>query len=371
MRYLNLFLLLLFAQIAYAQSKLPVIQATSKKVSVRDGAFFDKDSWNLSPSARPDVFTADRTHETKYVTFYTDIDSIRVKVKPGTRFNFVILYNGKDSCYTQIASAIPPDEEKNKTVKNDTIPFILTKYNTIAIKAVINGADTINMHFDCGSFGFYFTKDAIAKNPKLKKVISLQLGTMIWHHPETHATGFTAREMDGRIGYSVFDGKCVEIDNDKGLLIIHSRLPGNLHGYKKFKIDFIRSFICLKGDIRIQNRTYAGEYLMDTGSSEAMILDSTWAADQNFPKNLKVINTTILRDPRGTKYESHTVEIPSLEFNGYTYNNITALLLGKQQPVGFPMNFLGNGLLKRFNVVFDFRKDYVYLKPDKLMDVAF
>src|ERR1700744_210313 len=132
MRYLILPTLLFIVQAVPAQSKLPVIKATSQKVSVRDGAFFNKDSWNLTPSARPDVFTADRTRETKYVTFYTDIDSIRVKVKPGTRFNFVILYNGKDSCYTQIASAVPPD---NENAKNDTIPFTLTKYNAIAIKA--------------------------------------------------------------------------------------------------------------------------------------------------------------------------------------------------------------------------------------------
>src|ERR1700743_302292 len=112
MRYLTFITLLLIIQTTFAQHKLPIIKATSKKVSIKDGDFLDKNSWTLTPSARPDIFTADRTRKTKYVTFYTDIDSIRVKVKPGMRFNFVILYNGKDSCYTQIASAIPPDEGK-------------------------------------------------------------------------------------------------------------------------------------------------------------------------------------------------------------------------------------------------------------------
>ncbi len=372
MRYLNLIVLSLMMQPAFAQTQLPVIKATSKKVSIRDGAFFDKDRWTLTPSARPDIFTADRTRETKYVTFYTDIDSIRVKVTPGTRFNFVILYNGKDSCYTQIASVIPPDEGKNGIAKDDTIPFTLTKYNTIAIKAIINSTDTINMHFDCGSFGFYFTKDAVTKDPKLKKVATLQLGSITWHDPEIHSSSVTAHDMDGKIGYSVFDGKYVEIDNDKGLLIIHSQQPGNLHSYKKLKLEFIRSFVCLKGDIQIQSKNYIGDFLMDTGSDQAMIIDSTWAAGQGFPKDLKIIKTTALYDPRGKKYESHIVNVPALKFNAFAFNNVSVLTLGSDQhPVGLPINYLGNGLLKRFNIVFDFRNDYVYLKPDRLMNIAF
>jgi hypothetical protein len=371
MRYLSLLIILFVAEVTFGQTKLPIIKATSKKVSVRDGAFYDKDSWNLSPKARPDVYTADRTRETKYVIFYTDIDSIRVKVKPGTRFNFVILYNGKDSCYTQIASAIPPDEGKNEVVKNDTIPFTITKYNAIAIKVIINDTDTINMHFDCSAFNLYFTRDAVAKDTNLKKVRTMQLGTITWHKPETHTSAITAHEMDGRIGYNVFDGKCVEINNDKGLLLIHSRLPSDLQSYKKYKIDFIRSFPCLRGEMQIDNKTYTADYLMDNGAAQVMLIDSTWAAEQNFPKNFKIIKTNILRDPRGTKFETHTVLIPKMTFNGIAFNNVPVLLLGKQNPVGLPLNYLDNGFLKHYNIVFDFRKDYVYLKPDKLMDEPF
>src|SRR5882757_9292139 len=110
MRYIHLFLSLLLAPSIFAQARLPIIKATSKSVNINDGGFLDKNAWTLSPKIRPDIFTADRTRKTKWVTFYTDIDSIKVKVKPGSRYNFVILLNGKDSCYTQIASAILPDD---------------------------------------------------------------------------------------------------------------------------------------------------------------------------------------------------------------------------------------------------------------------
>jgi hypothetical protein len=52
-----------------AQSKLPVIKASSKGVAINDGGFSDKNAWTLSPKIKPDIFTADRTPKTKWVTF--------------------------------------------------------------------------------------------------------------------------------------------------------------------------------------------------------------------------------------------------------------------------------------------------------------
>ena len=111
---MKIFLLLLAAFAIHtlrAQSPLPLIHATSKTVSIRDGDYFDKDTWNLSPKARPDIYTADLSRKTKYVTFYTDIDSIKIKLKPGATVDFIILFNNTDSCYTEVASFLPKKSE--------------------------------------------------------------------------------------------------------------------------------------------------------------------------------------------------------------------------------------------------------------------
>ncbi|WP_431213928.1 hypothetical protein ACQ86N_03295 [Puia sp. P3] len=92
MKYLFLILVAVLPQAMTAQSPpakgrqpLPIIKASSKKVSIRDDGFLDINARSLSPSARPDVYTADRTRKTKWVTFYTDIDSFRVQLKPGQK----------------------------------------------------------------------------------------------------------------------------------------------------------------------------------------------------------------------------------------------------------------------------------------------
>jgi hypothetical protein len=198
-KYFLLIILTLGLGRVYGQAKLPVIKATSKKVAINDGGVLDKDAWSLSPKIKLDVYTAERSHKPKWVTFHTDIDSIRVIVKAGTRFNFVVLLNGTDSCYTQIASAIPPeDKQQSRIAKTDTIPFTLTAYNAIAVKTVINNTDTLTLHFDTGSWDFRLTKDAILKKTKLlagqsgsatpnynnlAKVFKLQMGNTVWTNP--------------------------------------------------------------------------------------------------------------------------------------------------------------------------------------------
>jgi len=377
--------LITVATVVNAQSKLPVIRATSKKVAINDGGFLDKNAWSLSPKTRPDIYTADRTRETKWVTFYTDIDSIRVKVKPGTRYDFIILLNGKDSCFTQVASAIPPQNIKENNAKNDTIPFKLTAYNAIAVKAVLNDTDTLNLHFDASSFDFHLTRDAIIKKTKLlpnqadvlagkakpnfnsmNKAQKLQMGTAVWYNQEMLPTGLSSREMDGRFAWNLFEGRQIEVDYDNNRIIIHNKTPKDLKGYERSKIGFIRSFPYATGTFEIAGKKYTGNFTMDTGSDQSLILDSAWVAKNNFPTDLKLIKSSTISDPRGVKYEMKIVEAPLFRLNGFPAANIPTLILSNKNPLGFEINYLGNGLLKRFNMILDFKNDYLYLKPNKL-----
>jgi len=109
-----LFLLLNSIQISSAQKKIPVIRASSSTVDIRDGKMLRKGYWNISPTTRPDIYTA-LSHN---VTFYTDLDSISFNpdLKHDT-FDFVVVLNGKDSAFTQIKYLLPPLEKLKKTGK--------------------------------------------------------------------------------------------------------------------------------------------------------------------------------------------------------------------------------------------------------------
>jgi hypothetical protein len=381
----------LFTAPTNAQSKLPIIKATSKSVTIKDGEYIDKNGWSLSPEAKPDVYTADRTRQTKWVVFYTDIDSIKIKVKVGTKFDFIVLLNGKDSCFTRVESAILGDRIAPKfKATPDTIPFKLTAFDAIHVKSVFNNQDTLNLHLDLGSFGFRLTRDAILAKThllahqegvmdgkvkpnygKMAPVFKVEMGKRAWDIPEFVATGFTAKEMDGRFGGNVFEGKVLEIDYEKELLIVHSKVPQNIKGYTKSKLTFIRSFPCIKGVLEIKDRQYSGDFILDTGSDQALILDSIWAIKQHFPTDLPVLKVIKFKDPRGAVYENKQVDLPMLKLHDFPLTNMPATLLGSKNPTNFSINLLGNGALKRFNTFIDFKNDCIYLKPNKLMNVPY
>ncbi|TAE73052.1 MAG: hypothetical protein EAZ85_08285 [Bacteroidetes bacterium] len=391
MKFFIVIYVLLSTSFLYAQSKLPIIKANSKKVAIKDGNVLDNNAWTLSPATKPDIYTCDRTRETKWVTFYTDIDSIKVKIKAGTTFDFIILLNNKDSCYTQIKSAIPKkDKTKKINNKSDTIPFILTKNNAIHVNSIINNRDTLNLHFDVGSFDFRLTRDAILKKTKLlahqtefmagkakpnynqlEKVFKIQLGNVIFENPNIVPTGFTAHQMDGRFGWNVFEGKSVEIDYEKSIIIVHSKLPKNKKGYVKSKLKFIRSFVCVESNFIIKNKQYSGDFILDTGSNQAIILDSAWVMKQKFPQDLPFIKSSKLKDPRGVIYENKILLSPLLALNNFKVTNIPTSLLGSKNPLRFEINYFGNDLLKRFNTIIDFENDYLYLKPNSLMNLPY
>lgn len=87
--------------IVSGQKPLPIIKATSSRVSIKEGNSLDRNGWNISPEIKPDVYKT----SAKKVTFYTDIDSITFKIKPDNVYNFIILLNNKDSALTQIKYA--------------------------------------------------------------------------------------------------------------------------------------------------------------------------------------------------------------------------------------------------------------------------
>ena len=384
-------IILIISSSLVAQTHLKIIKATSGKVTVKDGAEADKDGWTLSPRVKPDIYTAYRTRETKYVTFYTDIDSIKIKVKPGTSYDFVVLLNGRDSCDTRVASAIPPKINKSATIaKNDTIPFTLTDYNAINMKAVLDERDTLNVHFDLSSYDFHITREAItlkthllANQPeaqagktkpnynKMAKVSRLQIGTAIWLNPEVLPAALAAHGMDGRLGWTWFEGKVVSLDYDHNRLVISDDMPTDVRGYKRENLKFIRSLPCVKGIFTAGGKTYEGFFSMDNGSEQSLILDGAWLQQQHFPDNLKVLKTSVLRDGGGNEYKTKLVQVPPFILGGKKLNGAPALLIGERTPGGTPVNFLGNDVLKRFNLIIDFKHDIIYWKPNRLFDAHY
>jgi hypothetical protein len=139
----------------------------------------------------------------------------------------------------------------------------------------------------------------------------------------------------------------------------------------KSDIKFIQSLFCVEATIKTGGKNYTGDFLFDTGSNLAMILDSLWMSDQQFPKNLKIMKKLSFSDGAGRQYETSVASVPSLSLSGFVLDTIPTLLLGSKSPVAPRMNCFGNDLLKRFNVIIDLKNDHIYLKTNGSVGVPY
>jgi hypothetical protein len=388
LRFIQVILLIISAFHLNAQTNIPIVKATSKKAYFIEGTDTDRRNWNLDPKAKPDVHIIDKISKSKWIVFHTDIDFIRVKINPGQKFDFIVLLNGKDSCYTQIVSEAPILKYKKRhSLTPDTLPFVLSEQSNLIVKVLLNSVDTLNLLFDTGATGLLLTEDAIEKRTNLLKdqinlkdgtktldfdnirsYNTLKIGNLNWDSLKIWPVVVSGHGTDGRFGWDLFDGRVVEMDFELKLMIIHDFLPEKRKEFTKLNMEYTHELFCIQGDMKVNNKVYSNRFLFDSGYQRALLLDSILMQEQHFPRDLKLIKTNKLTNGQGKVFVTKIINCDQLAFGNCALNNIPTQLLSTTNPARFKTHILGNEFLKRFNTILDFQGNKVYLKPNSLIN---
>lgn len=374
--FLSLCMVLFLTSFSWAQTKLPVLKANGPKAVIYEKDNGLKTDWNIDPKIKPDVYTVSKiATSNKRVIIKTDIDSLAVDLKKGEKKDIIILLKDKDSALTRIES-LPPKDFSNRSFK-DTMKLHINEQNTIFVKTVLNKTDTLLLNFDTGTSDLVLTQETL-KN-KIKS--SLKSGTNILQIGNREYKGFTiypaqltGHGTDGRFGWDLFDGMIVELNYDKGLMVVHSQLPSDVKSqYSSVPIKYFNNVFLVQVGItqdKVKNKDW---YLFDTGYQRTAMLDGPLLNEQGFPADkMTVIKKVIMKGAQGNEIPVMTSNLQSLSLGKTKLKNIPVQLLSQSRPVtGTRMNILGNEILKRFNVFLDFQKNVVYMKPNQLVNVTY
>ncbi|MPS64422.1 MAG: hypothetical protein DI622_14410 [Chryseobacterium sp.] len=373
-------LLVLSSTLFFSQKNLPVIKSDTEKVTIIESNEI-KTSWFLNSKVKPDTYTTGKNVKFKHVKLKTDIDSIEVKLKPTEKFDFIVLYKGKDSCLTRFESPEIRNFSKVMPARKDTIPFILTEQNNIKIKGKLNKKYDVDLMFDTGASGFYLIKDAIKRylNPNglqlTMKDISdndFTMGNLEWQHEQVYPIETTGHGCEGMFGWDAFDGKVVEIDYDKNMIIVHSKRPQISKDYEKFEMELMKEHFCINAEMEVNNKKFKSRFLFDSGFQKTLMLDKALIKKSGYPKaELPVIAKTVMYNSNKDEIPVETVLNEKLIFGKYVLKNVPAQINSYSQPAGFSTHFLGGEVLKRFNTIIDFQENVVYLKPNHLFNEAY
>lgn len=379
MKQLLQILFLFLTTYGFSQQSLPVIKAASKAATIHEEGQL-KRKWNVSPEIKIDAFTTNKLIRPTAIKFKTDIDSIGFILKPGQYKDFIVLLNGKDSCYTRIESPAIKDFRKLKPEIHDTIPLFINSQNTISVKAVLNKIDTLNLNFDSGGTELVLIEETL--NNKVKSKLKLYntpyevaIGSRVYK-TKVYDTKVTGNGTDGLIGWDLFDGMIVELNYDKNIMVIHSRLPKALKRDKaavKLNMKYFNYRFFTAAQIAHRGTKVNDWFLFDTGYQRTVMLDNDLLREQKFPADqMEVIKKVIMRGTKNNEIPVITSNLESLKIGKHELKNVPAQIMTTSKTM-FDANIhiLGNEVLKRFNAFMDFQENVVYLQPSHLFNADY
>jgi len=86
---------------------------------------------------------------------------------------------------------------------------------------------------------------------------------------------------------------------------------------------------------------------------------------------LEILKSTSLVNGNGDVFNTLIVNTNEIQLKNLKLTDVPAQLLDTDNPSGLKVHILGNELLKRFNTIYDFQKNRVYIKPNSLKDLEY
>lgn len=310
-------------------------------------------------------------------------------------FLLLLLYFNYPAIHDDHSILLPAKPEDSTAAKLITsFPFEELNGGVILVQVKINNCcDTLNFILDTGSGGISLDSAVCARmhlpvtasnkiirgiggsrpvsfalNNKLV-LPGLTLDSLDFHISDyTFISAIYGINIDGIVGYSLLKDHIVKIDYDDHIISIYSE---GKYKYPKggqllrANISFIPIIEApMKNNIKIDAR-----YFFDTGAALCVLLSDDFVKDSsviNSRKQRRHIVTTQVQGLLG-KMDMKITTIKELRIGNYAFRTVPTYIFNDISNVtAYPFlgGVIGNDLLRRFNVVLNYPKREIFLKPN-------
>jgi hypothetical protein len=276
------------------------------------------------------------------------------------------------------------------TRKKYEIPFRLTSYNNLSVQALLNKKDTVWLMFHTASSAVTLTEDAIKKITSLQfdrtdsvkswggagntsrfsSSNTLQIGELVWEQVPVWENKNSGQGTDGKFGTDLFAGKVIEIDFERQVLVLHHHLPHKTRRYEKCRLQRDNDMLFIDAGCGTGKQVVQNRFLLHSGYAGAVLLDDRFASDNKLDQQLETIGEKQLKDSYGNVLKTKKALLPFFKIGKEQLNNVPVAFfqgaIGRQK-----MSVIGGDVLKRFNLVIDAPRQYIYLKPNSLQSLAY
>jgi len=187
-------------------------------------------------------------------------------------------------------------------------------------------------------------------------------------------------QSDGVTGYSLFGNYIVEVDYGRMIITLHESKKVEVDSswewlpltFKTNNIPWIEAVVNINGDEDVPVSLYdvPVSLYIDLASSDALELLTKENMKFRLPEKLEnsYLGRGLSGDIHGQKGRISSLKLGSFYLNDVITAFAPAEIRSKQEDAD---GIVGNGALRRFNVIFDYKGARLYIKPNAHFDESF
>nr|WP_315029999.1 hypothetical protein [uncultured Chryseobacterium sp.] len=250
------------------------------------------------------------------------------------------------------------------------IPFRLTKYNTIIVKALVNKKDSLDLMFQIAMKEGAISPDRQGKADHIifnKDEISdhntVEVGKIALKDFSFINNQLSGNESDGKIGTALFAGKTFKIDYDNDQFIIYDQKP-DVKGYQPVTTFFHDDTFTIVADNVIENQQKEAYFVLQSGYSGSLLYSNEFSEENHLGKKLKITGEKTLKNSSGKSLITQQAILPFFKLGDVVFKDLSIAFFGgelKTQNV----SYFGADMLRRFIWIFDAERKTAYIKPSK------
>lgn len=276
--------------------------------------------------------------------------------------------------------------QSNTSYAQDTLSFEMNEHSNLLFPGVVNGEDTLlfMLHTAINDFSLISESSQSVSWKDADSIESwggsgaarysdsnqLEIGPCLMKNEVFWECQHSGPGSEGKFGLNTFDGMYVEIKFETGELITHTKEPNNLSDFQKCPMIEENGVFFVMLQFEVDGEVLENAFLIHSGYGGTLLLDDAFVNEHQLAEKLEITNQKFLKDSFGNEIAVNKAKLPKVAWLNQELINV---------PVGFfegtiarqHMSVLGADFLKRFDVIFDADRAFVYLKTNDNYDLAF
>lgn len=279
------------------------------------------------------------------------------------------------------------------------VPLKTLSGGVVLIKAAVNNyPDSLNFILDTGSGGISLDSTTcielnipLAPSDKTIRGIGGIRNVKFLYNAKLHLPGLSVDSLnfhvndyeiltsvygikiDGIIGYSFLSRYIVKLNYDTMLMEVFTpgeiKYPKGGHLLRPLLASIPIQTLNFREKDKFQNRFY-----FDTGAGLSFLLSEDYIRDSGILKNKKKLPLVTQAEGLGGKMTMRLTTIKEVRLGPYKFKNVPTFLFDDDYNVtSYPFlgGLIGNDLLRRFNIILNYKKREIHIIPNRSFKEAF